>query len=113
MTETTPLPPGDPVPTPLLDALRGTVAPFAATQANGQPNVISVFGTGLGLDGTDVSGDLAGNVRVTFDGEAGNVLYAGRAPGFIGLNQFNVQFPANLAAGARTLVITRNGIPSH
>ena len=95
-----------------VDAMRGTVAPFAATQANGQPNVIAVFGTGLGLDGTDVSGDLASSVRVTFDGEAGNVLYAGRAPGFIGLNQFNVQFPANLAAGARTLVITRIGIPS-
>lgn len=95
-----------------VDALRGTVGPFAAKQANGQPNVIAVFGTGLGLDGTDVNGDQAGSVRVTFDGVAGNVLYAGRAPGFVGLNQFNVQFPANIAAGARTMVISRNGIPS-
>lgn len=95
-----------------VDALRGTVGPFAAKQANGQPNVLSVFGTGLGIDGTDVSGDQAGSVRVTFDGVAGNVLYAGRAPGFVGLNQFNVQFPTNIASGARTMIITRNGVPS-
>ncbi|MBI1765222.1 MAG: hypothetical protein HYR56_27735 [Acidobacteria bacterium] len=95
-----------------VDALRGTAGPFEAKQANGQPNVLAVFGTGLGLDGTDVSGDQAGSVRVSFDGVAGNVLYAGRAPGFVGLNQFNVQFPANIASGARTMVITRNGLPS-
>lgn len=95
-----------------VDALRGNVGPFNAKQANGQPNVIAVFGTGLGIDATDVSGDQAGSVRVTFDGVAGNVLYAGRAPGFVGLNQLNTQFPANITAGARTMVVTRNGIPS-
>ena len=95
-----------------VDALRGGGAPFAATQANGQPNIIAVFGTGLGIDGTDVNGDQAASTRVTFDGVAGTVLYAGRAPGFTGLNQFNVQFPAGLASGARTLVLTRNGIAS-
>jgi uncharacterized protein (TIGR03437 family) len=95
-----------------LDALRGTPAPFDARQANGQPNVISVFGSGLGSDGTDVNGNHSASVQVTFDGMPGTVLYAGRAPGFTGLNQFNVQFPAGLASGTRTMVFSRNGIPS-
>jgi uncharacterized protein (TIGR03437 family) len=95
-----------------IDAIRGTPAPFDARQANGQPNIIAVFGSGLGTDGTDVNGNQAGSVQVTFDGMAGVVSYAGRAPGFTGLNQFNVQFPAGIAAGTRTMVISRNGIPS-
>jgi uncharacterized protein (TIGR03437 family) len=51
-------------------------------------------------------------VTVSFDGIPGTVTYAGRAPGFTGLNQFNVQFPAGIASGTRTMVIARNGIAS-
>jgi uncharacterized protein (TIGR03437 family) len=66
----------------------------------------------LGIDVTDANGNVAGNVTATFNGTAGTVLYAGRAPGFVGLNQFNIQFPANLSAGTYALVVARNGIPS-
>ncbi len=95
-----------------IDALRGTLPPFNARQNNGQPNIISVFGSGLGIDATDTEGNQAGSVQVTFGGVSGVVLYAGRAPGFTGLNQLNVQFPATLAAGTHTMVISRNGIAS-
>ena len=95
-----------------IDAIRGTPAPFDARQANSQPNIIAVFGSGLGSDATDVNGNVASSLTVTFDGVPGTVTYAGRAPGFTGLNQFNVQFPAGLSAGTKTMIISRNGIPS-
>lgn len=95
-----------------IDAVRGNSAPFDAKQANGQPNIIALFGTGFGADATDTNGNQAGSTQVTFDGVAGTVLYAGRAPGFTGLNQINVQFPANITAGTRTMIISRNGLAS-
>ena len=95
-----------------IDALRNSYAPFDARQANGSPNILAVFGSGLGVDATDVDGNVASGMTATFNGTPGNVLYAGRAPGFVGLNQFNIQLPAHLSAGTYTLVIARNGIPS-
>lgn len=96
-----------------VDALTGAGAPFNATQANGQPNIISVFGTGLGADATDLDANVNASVQATIGGRVAAVQYAGRAPGFIGLNQFNLQFPAGIAAGTHTLVISRNGIASN
>lgn len=95
-----------------VDAFTGAPAPFNARQANGQPNVIAIFGSGLGADVTDVEGNAAANVQVTISGQAAPVSYAGRAPGFVGLNQLNVGLPADIAPGTYTLVIARNGIPS-
>jgi uncharacterized protein (TIGR03437 family) len=95
-----------------IDALTGALAPFNAKQSNGQPNIISVFGTGLGADATDASGNVNASVQATIDGAPATVDYAGRAPNFTGLNQFNIIFPANITPGTHTLVITRNGIQS-
>jgi uncharacterized protein (TIGR03437 family) len=95
-----------------VDAFTGAAAPFNAQQSNGQPNIIALFGTGLGADATDVDGDVKASVQVTIDGAATTDNYAGRAPGFTGLNQLNVTFPANITSGAHTLVVSRNGIPS-
>jgi uncharacterized protein (TIGR03437 family) len=95
-----------------LDAFTNTREPFNAKQANGQPNIIAVFGTGLGADATDIDANVNTSVTATIDGAPATVNYAGRAPGFTGLNQFNVVFPANITSGAHTLVISRNGIPS-
>ncbi len=95
-----------------LDAFTNAREPFNARQANGQPNIIAVFGTGLGADATDVDGNVVSSVQATIDGAPVTVNYAGRAPGFTGLNQFNVVFPANITSGAHTLVISRNGIAS-
>lgn len=95
-----------------LDALTGASGPFNAKQANGQPNIIAVFGTGLGADATDVNGDVKGSVQATIGGNAMTVGYAGRAPGFTGLNQINLTFPAGIAAGTHELIVRRNGIPA-
>ena len=96
-----------------IDGINFTGAPFAARQTNGQPNIIAVFASGLGADATDADGNVNGSVQATFDGNATTVAYAGRAPGFTGLNQFNLNLPANITSGNHTLVISRNGIQSN
>jgi len=96
-----------------LDAFTFTIGPFNATQANGQPNIIAVFGTGLGEDATDVDGNAAATVQAMIDGQAAAVAYAGRAPGFTGLNQWNIVFPAGIASGDHRLLITRSGVSSN
>ncbi len=100
-------------PAAAVDAITGTIEPFNAKQSNGQPNIIAVFGTGLGADATDLDGNVSGSVQITIDGNPVTVNYAGRAPGLTGLNQFNVVFPENISSGTHTLVISRNGIPSN
>jgi uncharacterized protein (TIGR03437 family) len=47
---------------------------------------------------------------VDFDGYAGEVLYAGRAPGFIGLMQINVRIPSQFVpSGAVPVVLMVRG----
>lgn len=96
-----------------LDAINFTGTPFNPKQANGEPNFIALFVTGLGADGTDIDGNLNANVQVTLNGNPVTVQYAGRAPGFVGLNQINFQLPANIAAGTYNVVVSRNGFPSN
>jgi len=96
-----------------VDAFTGAIEPFNAKRANGQPNIISIFGTGLGADATDVDGSVNASVQATIDGAPATVDYAGRAPGFTGLNQLNLIFPANITSGSHTLVFSRNGIPTN
>jgi len=60
-----------------------------------------------------VDGDVKASVQATIDGIPATVLYAGRAPGFTGLNQLNIVFPANIAAGTHTLAVSRNGISTN
>jgi uncharacterized protein (TIGR03437 family) len=96
-----------------LDAITFTPAPFNAARDDGSPNIIAVFGTGLGGDATDLDGNAASSVQAIIDGQSVQVLYAGRAPGFTGLNQLNIMLPAGISSGVHGLVITRNGIPSN
>ncbi len=96
-----------------LDAITFQPAPFNAKQANGQPNFISLYTTGLGADVTDVDGDVSASVQVTLNGNPATVQYAGRAPGYFGLNQVNFQLPANITAGTYSVAMTRNGIQSN
>jgi formylglycine-generating enzyme required for sulfatase activity len=52
----------------------------------------------------------AGTVTVTFGGKQAGILFAGLAPGFVGLYQINLQVPADLARGASSLVAsTKDG----
>jgi uncharacterized protein (TIGR03437 family) len=96
-----------------LDAFTFTLPPFNATRSNGQPNIIAFFGSGLGADATDVDGNVAATVQATIDGAPVVVQYAGRAPGFTGLNQFNLVLPAGISSGMRNVQITRNGVASN
>lgn len=96
-----------------VDAFTGAAAPFSPTRANGEPNIISFFGTGLGADATDVDGNVNGTVQAKIDGAVVTTLYAGRAPGFVGLNQLNILLPAGIASGTHTVVISRNGVVSN
>ncbi|HKE04265.1 MAG TPA: hypothetical protein VKE91_09405 [Blastocatellia bacterium] len=96
-----------------IDALTYAPPPFNATQSNGQPNILAVFVTGLGADVTDNDGDVSAQVQVTLNGRQTTTLYAGRAPGFTGLNQINFQLPAGMAPGTYNLTISRNGFASN
>ncbi len=96
-----------------IDAFTFTIGPFNATRSDGQPNVIAVFGTGLGNDATDVEGNANGSVQATMDGQPVTVNYAGHVPGLVGLNQFNIVFPAGISSGFHKLVVARNGFASN
>jgi uncharacterized protein (TIGR03437 family) len=68
---------------------------------------ISIYCTGLGP--TRTAGDLARTTVtpvVYFGATAASPSYSGPAPGFVGLNQVNVQVPAGLASGTVPLVLT-------
>ena len=68
---------------------------------------VALYLTGLGA--TTTSGDLeVARIQptVTVGGKACNVIFAGRAPGFPGLDQINCQIPAGLAAGDANVIVT-------
>lgn len=94
-------------PAAAVDALTGAAAPFNAKRAGGEPNILSIFGTGLGGDATDVDGNVNAGTTARIDGNPVTLHYAGRAPGYVGLNQFNVELPADITAGVHTLTLTR------
>ncbi len=97
-----------------MDAITFTKAPFAATQANGQPNIISLFGTGLGAEATDLNGvDVCSSVEVTIDGNPATTVFAGSAPAIQALNQFDVVLPVGISSGNHTVVVSRNGVKSN
>jgi uncharacterized protein (TIGR03437 family) len=96
-----------------IDAFTGRSGPFSAIGSNGMPNIIALFATGLGADATDVDGNFGGDVAVTIDGIAASTLYAGRAPGFTGLNQMNILLPMGISAMTHSLVVTRHGVASN
>jgi uncharacterized protein (TIGR03437 family) len=74
---------------------------------------VAIYATGLGLvdavlNGTLTDGDPAPSnppantlttPTVTFGSVAGQVLFSGLAPGFVGLNQINVKVPSNAPTG--------------
>lgn len=103
------------------------------THANGQlvtpsnparpSETVIVYATGVGpVDQRQVTGEGASAQSLartraaptaTLDGEAGEVLFSGLAPGFAGLNQINLTLPRSARSGVRPLVVTANGIGSN
>ncbi len=69
-----------------------------------------IYLTGLGAT-TQKSGLDYANVAptVTIDGKSATLLYAGRAPGFPGLDQLNVIVPDGVTPGNAPLVVTSAG----
>jgi len=69
-----------------------------------------IYLTGLGATSQKAGLDYANVVpTVTIDGKAATLLYAGRAPGFPGLDQLNVIVPAGVGTGNLPLVVTSAG----
>jgi uncharacterized protein (TIGR03437 family) len=92
-----------------LHAISGTVVgPTAPLRAG--VDVVALYLTGLG--GTTRSGDLDyADIQpaVTIGGQACKVSYAGRVPGFPGLDQVNCSVPAGLSGAAVPVVVVSNG----
>ena len=77
------------------------------SEANPVPlgGVVQIFITGLGAVNPPIGDGEAApaaepfarvvdpDLQILFDGEAGTILFAGAAPGFVGLYQVNVQLP--------------------
>lgn len=96
-----------------LDAITFAGSPFNAKRSTGEANILAFYGTGFGQDITDQNGDASGSVTCLIDGQPASVLYAGRAPGYIGLNQLNILLPTGITSGTHTIVFSRSGSTSN
>lgn len=90
-------------------------------------DALVIYASGLGaVNGAVMTGAPASSTTLeptqrpveailTLNGQASAlpVLFAGSAPGFIGVNQVNVQIPANLPAGAGSLKLRTQGSESN
>ena len=98
----------------------GSVVTPASAAARGE--TVLVFATGLGhTSPTIVSGQAAPGSplslttsmpTVTIAGMPTIISFSGQAPGFVGLNQINLQVPANAPVGSQDLILTINGVAS-
>jgi uncharacterized protein (TIGR03437 family) len=91
-----------------LNALTGTVVgPSTPLHAL---DFLSVYLTGLGATTTQNGLDAAQiQPTLTIGGQNVPILYAGRTPGFAGLDQINCQLPAGIATGAAVPVVVTSG----
>ena len=75
---------------------------------------ISLYATGLGLTTVSAGLDVAVLApKVTVGGSPAVVTFAGRAPGFVGLDQINIQIPAGVSGGAVPVVAVSGGRTSN
>ncbi len=85
-------------------------------------SVISLYTNGLGpVDNQPASGDPAStttlsrvktNPTVQIGGQPAEVLFAGLAPGYVGLYQINVRVPANAPTGVQPVVVSVGAVNS-
>jgi uncharacterized protein (TIGR03437 family) len=89
------------------------------TTARAKPgDSLTLYGIGFGPVTPDISAGqvvqqqnaLQANFRVTFGGVAANVTYAGLAPGYVGLYQFNVVVPSVAASDTVPVVFTLGNV---
>jgi uncharacterized protein (TIGR03437 family) len=88
-----------------LDVVPAAPGIFAAVPAGN--NVVTLYATGCGMLNSDALPNCELPVSVTANGQAGEVLYAGIAPGLAeGVNQINFQLPENVTSGKISIVLT-------
>ncbi len=93
-----------------FDAVQNKFVPAPIVRRAGEQLFLVLYGTGLKLatnsDGNPANG-VAENVLVTIGGLNSQVLYAGEAPGYVGLDQINIRIPDNLVVNPNTTVVIR------
>ena len=98
----------------------GSVVTTASPAARGE--TVLVFATGLGPVTPVIPNGQASPSSplaitavtpiATVGGMSAAVLFSGQAPGFVGLNQVNLQIPANAPVGGQDLILSVNGAAS-
>ncbi len=90
----------------------------SSTNPAARGSVILIYGTGFGAttpsvaSGQPAPGDPPGLARlvatptVSIGGQSAQILFAGLAPGFVGLFQINAVVPATVSAGNAQIVVT-------
>jgi uncharacterized protein (TIGR03437 family) len=76
-------------------ALNQDMSINGATNAAAAGSIVVLYATGEG----------AGNVSVSIGGQSADILYAGSAPGYVGLMQINTRVPKNTPSGAAPVVL--------
>jgi len=100
-------------------AIIGPAGPVSAAAPAARNDVVSVFVTGLGsVSPAGVTGaaapssplsNVSATMNATVGGVSASVLFAGLAPGFVGLYQVNVRIPAQAALGDNVPLILQAG----
>ena len=93
-----------------FDASQGRLVPAPIVRRAGEQLFLILFGSGLryspNTDGNAGNG-VAENVQASVGGVNAPVVFAGMAPGFVGLEQLNVRIPDNAPANPNTPVVVR------
>jgi uncharacterized protein (TIGR03437 family) len=96
-----------------VNAIAGVVVSDTAPLHAGA-DIVSLYLTGLGAT-TSMNGLDYARIQptVTIGGQPCNLSYAGRVPGYPGLDQINCSVPAGLSGAAVPVVVTSNGRDSN
>ena len=90
------------------DAITGRVVTSSNPATVGE--YIALYATGLGPTVPSNGLEVATTTPAVYvGGYAANVVFAGRAPGFVGLDQINVQIPAGVQSGNSVPVVLTSG----
>ena len=93
-----------------FDSSQNRLVPAPIVRRAGEQLYLILYGSGLryapNTDGNAANG-VAENVEVTIGGIAAEVIYAGAAPGYVGLEQINLRIPDNALANPNTPVAVK------